>query len=40
LKRNVNRQFDEEIVNYFISTLHRGTTVSPRGILPDTGQLL
>jgi HD-GYP domain-containing protein (c-di-GMP phosphodiesterase class II) len=40
LKRNVNRQFDEEIVDYFTSTLHPGLTVAPRGILPDTGQLV
>jgi response regulator RpfG family c-di-GMP phosphodiesterase len=39
LKRNVNRQFDEEIVDYFISTLHRGPTIAPRGILPNSGQL-
>jgi HD-GYP domain-containing protein (c-di-GMP phosphodiesterase class II) len=40
LKRNVNRQFDEEIVDYFISTLHRRPTIAPRGILPDAGQLV
>jgi HD-GYP domain-containing protein (c-di-GMP phosphodiesterase class II) len=38
LKRNVNRQFDEEIVDYFISTV-QGTTIAPRGIIPGTGQL-
>jgi HD-GYP domain-containing protein (c-di-GMP phosphodiesterase class II) len=40
LKRNVNRQFDEEIVEYFINTLHRQSIVSSRGILPDTDQLM
>jgi HD-GYP domain len=40
LKRNVNRQFDEEIVDYFTSTLLREPTIAPRGILPDTGQLV
>jgi response regulator RpfG family c-di-GMP phosphodiesterase len=40
LKRNVNRQFDEEIVEFFINTLHRQSSFSPRGILPDTGQLM
>jgi HD-GYP domain-containing protein (c-di-GMP phosphodiesterase class II) len=38
LKRNVNRQFDKEIVDYFISTV-QGTTIAARGIIPGTGQL-
>jgi len=40
LRRNVGRQFDEEIVDYFISTLSRGSIAAPRGVLPDTGQLV
>jgi HD-GYP domain-containing protein (c-di-GMP phosphodiesterase class II) len=38
LKRNVDRQFDKEIVECFISTLRRESTLSPRGFLSDNGQ--
>jgi HD-GYP domain-containing protein (c-di-GMP phosphodiesterase class II) len=40
LKKNVNRQFDEEIVDYFINTLHREPIVAPRAVMPDNGQFV
>jgi response regulator RpfG family c-di-GMP phosphodiesterase len=40
LKRNVNRQFDEGIVDYFINTLHREPTFAPRAIQPDNKQFV
>jgi len=40
LKRNVNSQFDEQIVDCFISTLHREPAIASHGSPPDTGQFV
>lgn len=40
LRRNVNRQFDEQIVDCFIDIIHQRPAVAPHGTPPDMGRFV